>query len=1046
MILSDVSIKRPVFATVISLVVLVLGLAAFTKLPVREYPAIDPPIVSVTTVYKGASNEVMESRITELVESAVSGIEGVRAITSQSREERSQVVIEFRIDRNVDAAAADVRDRVARIRARLPEAAEDPVVAKVDSDARSIVFFSMTSDRMNQMELTDFARRNLVDKLSIVPGVAQVQISGERRFAMRIWLDRAALAARALTVADVETAIKRQNIELPSGRIESTQREFTVKTDSRLQTPEQFRAIVVTTRSGYPVRIGEIARVEIAPEDERSEMRTNGRTAVGLGILRQSTANTLTVAEGAKKEMERLRAALPEGVDYIVSYDESLFIKQSIYEVFHALGIGILLVIGVIFFFLRSVRATIIPTVAIPVSIIGSFTVMAAMGFSLNVLTLLALVLAIGIVVDDAIVVLENIHRRVELGEPPLLAALRGSRQIAFAVISTTLTLIAVFVPISFMEGNIGRLFTEFGIALAASVVFSGLVALTLSPMMCSKLLKSHEGEGLLYRLTEPLFVGMNSAYHWLLRATLGMPAVIIAGALAISSLAYVLFVTLPKELTPPEDRGAMWIQVFTPEGASLGFTREQAIKIEQTLKPLVDGGNVDAVMTNLAPSFARPAPVNVANVFVRLKPWSERARSQQDMMKEVAPKIAAIPGAFARVNSPGTLGQRGDPSPILFVIGGSDYETLRGWRDRVLDRVRTDPRFVNPDSNYKENKPELRVRIDRAKAADLGVSIEEIGKTLETMFGSREVNTYVDRGEEYKVIMQARAEDRATPSDLASIFVRSQTTRELIPLSNVVQLVEAAGPQELNRVDRLRSITIRSQLAPGFTIAEGLATLERIVREDLPPEVRISYQGQSREFKDSSSSLMITFGLALVVVFLVLAGQFESWIHPLVIMLAVPLAITGGLGALFLTGISLNIYSQIGMILLVGLMAKNGILIVEFANQLRDEGRNVHDAVLEASVARLRPILMTSIATICGAVPLAFAHGAGAESREAIGWVIIGGVSFATVLTCFVIPALYLLLAPFTTPMNAIAQRLTQMETDQKHGAGRGHGHAPAE
>ncbi|MFM8680951.1 MAG: efflux RND transporter permease subunit [Alphaproteobacteria bacterium] len=1045
MVLSDVSIKRPVFATVISLVVLVLGLAAFTKLPVREYPAIDPPIVSVTTVYKGASNEVMESRITELVESVVSGIEGVRAITSQSREERSQVVIEFRIDRNVDAAAADVRDRVARIRARLPEAAENPVVAKVDSDARSIVFFSMTSDRMNQMELTDFARRNLVDKLSIVPGVAQVQISGERRFAMRIWLDRAALAARALTVADVENAIKRQNIELPSGRIESTQREFTVKTDSRLQTPEEFRAIVVTTRSGYPVRIGEIARVEVAPEDDRSEMRTNGRTAVGLGILRQSTANTLTVAEGAKAEMQRLRAALPEGVDYIVSYDESLFIQQSIYEVFHALGIGILLVIGVIFFFLRSVRATIIPTVAIPVSIIGSFTVMAAMGFSLNVLTLLALVLAIGIVVDDAIVVLENIHRRVELGEPPLLAALRGSRQIAFAVISTTLTLIAVFVPISFMEGNIGRLFTEFGIALAASVVFSGMVALTLSPMMCSKFLKSHEGEGLLYRVTEPIFVGINKGYGWLLRGALGMPAVIIALALAISSSAYVLFNILPKELTPPEDRGAMWIQVFTPEGASLGFTREQAIKIEQTLKPLVDGGNVDAIMTNLAPSFARPAPVNVANVFVRLKPWSDRSRTQQDMMREVAPKIAAIPGAFARVNSPGTLGQRGDPSPILFVIGGSDYETLRGWRDRVLDRVRTDPRFVNPDSNYKENKPELRVRIDRAKAADLGVSIEEIGKTLETMFGSREVNTYVDRGEEYKVIMQARAEDRATPAGIASIFVRSQTTRELIPLSNVVQLVEAAGPQELNRVDRLRSITIRSQLAPGFTIAEGLATLERIVREDLPPEVRISYQGQSREFKESSSSLMVTFALALVVVFLVLAGQFESWIHPFVIMLAVPLAVTGGLGALFLTGISLNIYSQIGMILLVGLMAKNGILIVEFANQLRDEGRNVHDAVLEASVARLRPILMTSIATICGAIPLAFAHGAGAESREAIGWVIIGGVSFATVLTGFVIPALYLLLAPFTTPMNAIAQRLTQMETDQGRGD-RGHGHAPAE
>ena len=1044
MVLSDVSIKRPVFATVISLTVLVLGLAAFLKLPVREYPAIDPPIVSVTTVYKGASNEVMESRITELVESAVSGIEGVRSLTSQSREERSQVVIEFRIDRNVDAAAADVRDRVARIRARLPEAAEDPVVAKVDSDARSIIFFSLTSDRMSQMELTDFARRNLVDKLSIVPGVAQVQINGERRYSMRIWIDRQALAARQLTVEDVETAIRRQNIELPSGRIESTQRELTVKTDSRLSTPEQFRNIVVSTRAGYPLRLGEVARVEIGPEDERSEMRTDGRTAVGLGILRQSTANTLTVAEGVKAEMERLRNAMPEGMRYIVSYDESLFIKQSIYEVMHALGIGVLLVIGVIFFFLRSVRATVIPTVAIPVSIIGSFMVMAARGFSLNVLTLLALVLASGIVVDDAIVVRENIHRRIELGEPPLLAALRGSRQIAFAVISTTLTLIAVFVPISFMEGNIGRLFTEFGIALAASVVFSGMVALTLSPMMCSKFLRSHEGEGFLYRVTEPIFVGMNAVYRWLLRNALAMPVVIMALAVGISSFAYVLWTVLPKELTPAEDRGAIWIQVLTPEGASLGFTREQAMKIEQVIQPLVEQGQVQAIMTNLAQSFARPAPVNIANVFVRLKPWQERSRSQQDMMREITPKITAIPGAFARVNSPGTLGQRGDPSPILFVLGGSDYETLRGWRDRLLDRVRQDPRFVNADSNYKENKPELRVRIDRAKAADLGVSIEAIGRTLEALFGSREVNTYVDRGEEYKIIMQARAEDRATPQDLASIFVRSATTRELIPLSNLVQLVEAAGPQELNRVDRLRSITIRSSLAPGFTIAEGLETLERYVREDLPPEVRIGYQGQSREFKDSSSSLYVTFGLALIVVFLVLAGQFESWIHPLVIMLAVPLAVTGGLGALWLTGISLNIYSQIGMILLVGLMAKNGILIVEFANQLRDEGRSVYDAVLEASVARLRPILMTSIATICGALPLAFAHGAGAESRSAIGWVIIGGVAFATILTAFVIPALYLLLAPFTKPINAIAQRLSQMETEAQ--GPRGGQHAPAE
>ncbi len=1038
MILSDTSIKRPVFATVISLMLVVLGLAAATKLPVREYPAIDPPLVSVTTVYKGASNEVIESRITELVEGAVAGIEGVKTITSQSREERSNVTIEFRLDRNVDAAAADVRDRVARIRARLPEAAEDPVIGKVDSDARAIVWFSLTTERMSQMELTDFARRYLVDRLSIVPGVAQVTISGERRYSMRVWLDRQAMAARAVTVEDVESAIKKQNVELPSGRLESTQRELTVKTDSRLGTPDQFRAVVVTTRNGYPIRLGEVATVEIAPEDIRGETRTNQRTAIGLGVLRQSTANTLSVADGVKAEMERLRNTLPAGVDFIVSYDESVFIKQSIQEVFHALSIGIGLVILVIFLFLRSVRATIIPAISIPVSIIGSLVVLAAFGFSINVLTMLAYVLAIGIVVDDAIVVLENIHRRIELGEPPLLASLRGARQISFAVIATTLTLVAVFVPLSFMDGNVGRLFAEFGIALAAAVLFSGLVALSLTPMMCSKLLVGHDGEGRLYRLTEPIFTGMNRGYRFLLRGALAMPIVVLAvGFVVPGAAAYLLFTSLPKELTPTEDRGAIIIPITAPEGSSLAYTREQVIKVEQLIQPLVEQGQVHAIMANIAPGWQRPSPVNVANVFVRLKPWNQRDRKQQDMVRELFPRVAALPGMRAPVLNPPGLNQRGIAAPVQFVIGGSDYETLRLWRDRLIERAGTDPRFLNLDSNYKENKPEIRVRIDRAKAADLGVSVESVGKTLETLFGSREVNTYIDRGEEYKVIMQARAADRATPADLASIFVRSGTggsgSGQLIPLSNLVQISEAAGPQDLNRVDRLRSITISASLMPGFTLAEALERLDLIAAEELPPEARISYQGQSREFKEASSSLYFTFALALIVVFLVLAAQFESWIHPLIIMLAVPLAVTGGLLALWATGISLNVYSQIGMILLIGLMAKNGILIVEFANQLRDEGHSIYDAVIEAAVTRLRPILMTSIATICGAIPLAWAMGAGAESREAIGWVIIGGVSFATALTSFVIPALYLLLARFTRPVSFIAQKLSGLERDER-------------
>ena len=1029
MILSDVSIKRPVFATVISLMVLVLGFAAYFKLPVREYPAIDPPIVSVTTVYKGASNDVVESRVTELIESTVAGIEGVKTITSTSREERSNVSIEFRLGRDVDAAAADVRDKVARIASRLPEEADDPIIAKVDSDARAILWISLSSDQRSQLELTDFATRYLRDRLSIVPGVANVFISGERRYSMRIWINRQALAARGLSVDDVEQAVKRQNVELPGGRIEGRTRELTVKADSRLRTPAEFAAIVLASRGGYQIRLGEVAQVELGAEDDRSAMRTAGRTTIGLGIVRQSTANTLEVADGVKAEIERLRPSIPPDIQPIVGYDESVFIKQSIYEVYHALLIGMSLVILVIFLFLRSVRATIVPAVAIPVSIVGSFIVTGALGFSINVLTLLALVLAIGIVVDDAIVMLENIHRRIEEGEAPLLAALRGARQIAFAIVSTTLTLVAVFVPISFMEGNTGRLFTEFGIALAASVMFSGLVALSLTPMMCSKILRPHESEGWLVRVTEPAFTGMNAVYRWLLARSLGAPLIVLSIGLAVSLLAYNLWLALPKEFAPVEDRGIIIVRIWAPEGASLSYTRDHAIEIERIVQPIVDRGDAYVIMSNLAPSFQRPAPVNQGLVFVRLKPWNERERKQQDITRELTPKIQAVTGVRAFPTNPPSLGQRGFQPPVQFVIGGPDYETLREWRDRIMARVSQDDRLLNLDSNFQENKPELRVKIDRARAADLGVSVEQIGRTLETMFGSRHVSDFSDRGEEYKVILQARLEDRLTPSDLSNIYARSATTNQLIPLSNLVSFVEAAGPQELNRVDRLRSITITASLAPDFSIAEALEELERITAEELPPEVRISYQGQSREFKESSASLYFTFGLALIIVFLVLAAQFESWIHPIIIMLAVPLAVTGGLLALVLTGISLNVYSQIGMILLIGLMTKNGILIVEFANQLRDGGKSIHDAVLEAAVIRLRPILMTSIATIVGAVPLALATGAGAESRSAIGWVIIGGVALATLLTGFVVPALYLLLARFTRPINAIARTLSQLE-----------------
>ena len=1041
MVLSDISIKRPVFATVISLMLIVLGLASLFKMPIREYPKIDPPIIQIVTTYRGASAPVVDNQITEILEGAVAGIEGIKAIQSQSRDERSQITLEFRLTRDVDSAANDVRDRVARALARLPEQADTPIVQKVDGDSRPILWIALGSETLSPLDLTDVARRRIVDRLAIVEGVAQVLIQGERRFSMRVWLDRQALAARGLTVQDVEEAIRRENVELPGGRIESTARELTVRTDSRMSTPDQFRQVVVARgTSGAQVLLGEVARIEVGPEDSRGGYRINGRPAIGLGVLRQSTANTLAVADGVKAELERIKPTLPPGIEAVIAYDESLFIAQSIYEVQHALMIALALVVGVIFLFLRSVRATIIPVVAIPVSIVASFLPMAIFGFSVNVLTLLGLVLAIGLVVDDAIVVLENVHRRIELGEDPLLASLLGSREIAFAVIATTLVLVSVFLPLSFMGGNTGRLFTEFGIALAASVLFSGLIALTLTPMMCSKLLRAHEGESLLVRLTEPFFIALNDGLRWTLDKALRAPVLVMGVSAAMSLFAVVLFNALPKEFAPTEDRGVVIIPTTGPEGASFPYTMEHVMRLESLLQKYIDSGEAYAVMSTVG-GFQRPAIGNVANIFVRLAPWSERNRKQQAIAAEIFPLVAGIPGIRGFALNPPSLGQRGFQPPLQFVIGGPDYDTLIAWRDVFLEKARTNPRLLNLDHNFKETKPEVRVDIDRRKAADLGISIAAVGRTIETLMGSREVTTYVVGGQEYKVLLQAPDSARISPYDLQNVFVRTGTGG-LVPLSNVVTLSERARAQTLSRQDRVRAITITASLAPGYSLGEALDFLDRTAKEVLPQEARISYLGQSLEFRESSGALYVTFALALLVVFLVLAAQFESFIHPFVILLSTPLAVTGGLFALWFTGQTLNVFSQIGMVLLIGLMAKNGILVVEFANQLRDRGMSVRDAVLEASVVRLRPILMTSIATVLGAVPLAMATGAGAESRQALGVVIVGGITLSTIVTLYAVPALYLLLAPYTKPIGAIAAKLADLQSKPVTG----HGHQAAE
>ncbi len=1024
--LSDVSIRRPVFASVISLLLCVAGIAGLMGLPVREYPQIDPPIVSVNTAYKGASNEVIESRVTEVIERAVAGIEGITNISSFSQNDRSSISIEFDVNRDPDAAAADVRDRVGRVLARLPDGVDAPVIQRVDSNAQAILWIGVTSTKLDALELTDLLRRTMVDRLATVPGVASVNIGGERRYAMRIAINRTALAARRLTVQDVETAIKRQNVDLPGGRLTSSQRELTVKTDSKLSTREEFANIVVWNGNGYQVRLGEIANVEVGAEDERFEFFASGKTAIGLGIIRQSTANTLSVAENVAAELNLLRASLPEGTTAEILYNEARFIRASIDGVLKTLAEGIGLVILVILVFLRSWRSTLVAGIAIPVSIIPTFAVLWMFGFSINVLTLLAIVLAIGIVVDDAIVEVENIHRRIEDGEPPLLASFIGAREIAFAVIATTITLISVFVPIAFMSGQTGRLFREFGVTLATAIFFSGVVARTLTPMMCSKLLSSHHGR--IHHLTEPLFEAMNRIYARVLKRALAAPLIVIAVGAAISFGAVQLFKLVPKEFSPVEDRGIIIVPVTAPESASLAYTRARVREVEALLKPYFDNGTVESSLTIVAPGFQRPAPVNAGLVIVRLTPWGQRKVSQQQLQRELLGRVQQVPGARVFPINPPSLGQRGFRQPIEFVIGGPDFATLAAWRDIVMEKATATGLFLNLDSDYTERQPDLRVKIDRTRAADLGVSIEAVGRSLELMFGEREVSTFVDRGIEYSVIMQAREQDRVRPDDLKNVFVRT-ASGDLVPLSNLVSLSEMAGPQKLNRFDRLRSIKISGSLASGVTLGQALDTLDAIARDNLPAEARIGYDGQSKEYRKASSSLYLTFGFALLVVFLVLAAQFESWIAPAVIMITVPLALTGALAILLVTNQTLNVYSQIGMILLIGIMTKNGILIVEFTNQLRERGVALYDAILEASEMRLRPILMTSIATICGAVPLATSSGAGAEARSAIGWVIIGGASLSTLMTLFLVPVVFLLAGRFTNPRSTIGDLLDEMQ-----------------
>ena len=1036
MILSDVSIKRPVFATVLSLLIVVFGLAALLGLPVREYPDIDPPVVSISTDYIGAAAEVVDTQITQVVEGAISGIEGIRSIESSTEQGESRTSIEFTISRNVDIAANDVRDAVSRIADQLPEEAEAPVVQKADSDARPMMWVTLRSDIWDSAELSDFAERVLADRLSVLDGVADVRIGGERRYAIRVWLDRERLAARDITVAEVERSLRANNVELPAGSVDSSTRNFTVRAEGRLTNVEQFRDLVIRRDGNDLLRLGEVANVQMGVESDVSRLRANGKTAIGMGIIRQSKANTVAVSDAVRAELEKIRETLPPEVTIAESYDESIFIRASIKEVVFTLAIAVSLVILVIFLFLRSWRATLIPAVTIPVAVIGAFIGLGFLGFSINVLTLLAVILAIGLVVDDAIVMLENIQRRIDEGEPPLLASYRGAKQVAFAVIATTLTLVAVFVPISFMGGNIGRLFAEFGFTLAAAVVVSSLVALTLAPMLCSKWLRhspeSAEGHRL-WAASEKVLNGLTHGYERMLRFALNQPGLLLGLGLVGLIVAIVIFPRLPQELAPTEDRGVIIMPTSAPRGSTVEFTDHYVRQAEQELLPYLEEGVSNRLLSIVG---FRDEEDN-AFMIMGLVPWEDREIKQQQITSELRGKLSQVTGIRAIAVNPPGLGQRGFDQPVEFVVAGPDYESVQAWSEEIVERAKDNPNLLNLDTDFELTRPELRVSIDRERAADLDVTIEDVGLTLQTMLASRQVTTYLDRGREYDVILQAADADRATPSDLGQIFLRPREGGTLIPLQALVSVEEIGANPDLRRIDRLPAVVISASLADGYDLGAALTYLNNLAVDNLPPEARVSYKGLSREFQESSSAIYVTFGLAFVIVFLVLAAQFESWIHPLIIMLSVPLAVTGALLGLWWAGISLNIYSQIGIIMLLGLMAKNGILIVEFANQLRDKGYEVRDAILEGASLRFRPVLMTTISTVFGAVPLVLATGAGAESRASIGIVILGGLVFATTLTLFIIPVLYNLLARFAKSTNAIALELEKQASQSPGGRG---------
>lgn len=1031
MILSDLSVKRPVFATVINLLIVTFGIVAFLMLPLREYPDIDPPIVNISTNYSGASAAIVETKITQLLEDRISGIEGVKTINSNSRVGRSSITIEFNLDRDIDSATNDVRDRISRALNNLPEQADPPEVSKANDDESTIVWFVLQSDTMSTLELTDYANRYIVDRFAVVDGVARIQVGGGRTYAMKIRLNRASMAARNITVQDIESTLRDENIELPAGRIESIDRDFSIRVERSYLSEQDFASMVINhSETNSVVRLGDVAEVFVGAQDDENMFRGNGKNMVGLGVIKQSKANTLDVVRAARNEMIAIRSSLPVGTTITNSYDSSVFIQGSIDEVYNTLIIAMMMVVLVIFLFLGNVRATLIPAITVPVALIGSMMALSWFGFSINLLTLLALVLAIGLVVDDAIVVLENIYRRIENGQTPLMAAYEGGREVAFAVVATTLVLVAVFVPLVFLSGNMGRLFTEFAIAIAAAVVFSSLTALSLTPMMCSKMLKHRERSSSFGQKLDRAFARIEAAYGRALANSIHQPILILL-VLALSlGAVFLLFNKLPSEYTPKEDRGNFFLIMKGAEGASYESNVKNMHKIEEKLLGYQEQGELDRVLVRV-PGFGGTGGIAI----VGLPEWDKRSVDTFSFINKINRDVQSVTDvrAFAIMRR-GIGGGGGSNAPVSFVLQGNTFEELAQWRDILISEAQKNPNLSNINSDYQETYPQLLVQIDRERAYDLGVPVGDIAETLETMLGQRRVTTFVDRGEEYDVIVEGDEKQYQSPTDIDNLYVRSRTTNKLIPLSNLLNIGENATSSRLNRYNRLRSITVTANLADGYALGDALDFLVDVTKNKLPEHVQVDYKGESLLLKESGNSILFVFLLALLITYLVLAAQFESFIHPFVILLTVPLALVGALAGLDLMGMSLNIYSQIGIVMLIGLAAKNGILIVEFANQLRDKGIAFEEALISAAQQRLRPIVMTTFTTVTSAIPLVLAVGPGAESRMVIGVVIFAGVSLASMFTLFIVPGAYYWLCRNTGSPQAISNQIAKQEAQQGH------------